>query len=75
MRFPLEGGPNVGGEPVGNLDSDLKSLKHGSLGVIGEFKDCESENFHDGLICESPMSLRVFRTGQPTFLNFQQEMS
>ena len=69
-------GTNVGGEPVGNLeDSDLRSLTHGVFGVIGDSKDCESENFHDGLICESSMSLRVFRTSQSTFLNSQQEMS
>ena len=66
----------VGGEPVGSLDdSHLRFLRHEGFGVVGDSKVCESESFHDGLICDSSMSLRVFRTSQSTFLNFQQEMS
>ena len=67
---------STGAEPVGIQDeSCMRVWSHKGFGVIGDFSNCELKNFHDGLICDSSMSVRVFRTRHSTFLNYQQEMS
>ena len=67
---------SISEEPVGVQDgSCMRVPRHEGFGVIGDSSSCEIENFHDGLICDSSMSVRVFRTRQSTFLNCQQEMS
>ncbi len=55
----------------------LKLGGHNSqeFGIIGEEQPCSDPNFHDGLVCDSSMSLRYFGTCQSTFLNAQQELS
>ena len=62
-------------EPVWSLeDMQFKSLKQVGFGVVGDCMRCNTPNFHEGLVCDSPMALRVFKTRRSTFLNFQQEM-
>ena len=63
-------------EPVETWDSVcMRFLRHEGFGVVGDSEMCKNENFHDGLICDTSMSVRVFRTRQSTFLNCQHEMS
>ena len=70
-RSECLGGQNlsIGGKPVKSLDDPCVRFPSECFGIIGDSSTCESEDFHDGIICDSSMSVRVFRTHQSTFLN------